>query len=122
MKQVKVAASLAAGLGLIILPGCASGYAGGGPPIHHHHRHLAPHYGYGQSEAYDRGYHDGVKAGVKDWRRDRRFDYWRHKRYRRGDSGYRSRYGPKSYYREAYRAGFEAGYRLGYGPPRPYRR
>jgi len=112
MKLSHMMGSLLTGVCLLALPACSV-----------HHPGAAYHYGddarlaRGNGRAYDRGYHDGMKAGTSDWRRDRRFDPWRHGRYRSADSGYRSRYGPRPYYRRTYRSGFRAGYELGYGPP-----
>jgi hypothetical protein len=117
MTLTRETGALLVGLSLLAPPACSSHYPGA---VYHHGDHWDV--SQGRDRAYDRGYHDGVKAGMKDWRRERRFDVWRHRRYRNGDSGYRSRYGPPSYYRRAYRAGFRAGYRVGYGPSRGWYR
>jgi hypothetical protein len=103
-------AALLAGLSLLALPACSSHHPGAvhrGSGYWEHAR--------GHDVAYDRGYRDGLKAGLKDWKRGRRFDVWRHGRYRSGHSGYRSRYGARSHYQRAYRAGFRTGYHAGYG-------
>jgi hypothetical protein len=110
MKATLVNGVLLAGLSLLVTPACAT-Y----PPGAYHHGEGYRDTARGQQRAYDRGYHHGVKAGIKDWKRHRRFDPWRHSRYRNADSGYRSRYGPRPYYSRAYRAGFREGYERGYG-------
>lgn len=113
MKPTHITGAVLAGLSLLVAPACASHHPGA---IHTHGREAG--YGAAHDPAYDRGYHDGLNAGVKDWKRDHPFDIWRHDRYRSADSGYRWRFGPRPDYRRAYRAGFRAGYELGYGPPR----
>jgi len=67
---------------------------------------------------YGRGYQDGIDRGRNDGRRGDRFDLWREKRYRNGDAGYRSDYGPRYEYVNGYRRGFEEGYRRAYGSVR----
>jgi hypothetical protein len=114
MRLTWIAPGLLAGLGIIVAPACA--HRSVGVSLHHHRYH--PELAGARQAGYERGYHDGMKAGIKDWERDRHFDCWRHRRYREASSGYRSRYGPRSVYSRAYRAGFEEGYRLGYGPVR----
>jgi hypothetical protein len=112
MKATLRGGVLPACLGLLALPACSTHYPGAfhqGGAYEEHARD--------QHAAYDRGYHHGVKAGVKDWKRHRRFDPWRHSRYRHADSGYKSRYGPRGSYSRAYRVGFRAGYQWGYGQP-----
>lgn len=116
MKLSHVTGALLAGSSLLAVPACSSHH----PGAVHHPGYYEGH-ARGHEAAYDRGHHDGVKAGTKDWKRDKRFDPWRHGRYRSADSGYRSRYGPRSYYRRTYRSGFQSGYELGYGPPRSWR-
>ena len=66
-------------------------------------------YGYA-SEAYRRGYDDGVTKGREDTRDGDSFDPARHGWYRDGDRGYNSRYGSRDEYRSEYRRGFLAGY------------
>jgi hypothetical protein len=116
MKLTQPTGALVAGLSLLAASACSSHH----PGAVSHPGHYGD-YARGHDAAYARGYHDGVKAGVKDWKRDKRFDPWRHGRYRSADSGYRSRYGPRVDYRRAYRAGFRTGYDLGYAPPRDWR-
>jgi len=71
--------------------------------------------GYGYNDpAYERGVADGYDAGFEDARDRDRYDPRRSRRYRSGDSGYRGWYGPREYYRNAYRDGFLAGYERGY--------
>jgi len=116
MKLSHIMGALLAGGSLLALPACSSHHPGAV-----HHQGYDAGYARGHDRAYDRGRHDGVKAGTRDWKRDQRFDPWRHGRYRSADSGYRSGYGPRLHYRRAYRAGFQAGYELGYGPSRGWR-
>jgi hypothetical protein len=110
MKVTLVNGVLLAGLGLLAMPACATRYPGT-----FHHGGAYSEYERGQDRAYERGYHHGVKAGAQDWRHHRRFDPWRHGRYRSADSGYSTRYGPLPSYSRAYRAGFRNGYERGYG-------
>jgi hypothetical protein len=113
MKPTLVQGVLLAGLGLLLAPACSTHHPG---PYHRGGGYQD--YGRVHDGAYGRGYHHGVKAGARDWKRNRRFDLWRHDRYRSGDSGYRSRYGPRSQYCRSYRSGFRAGYERGYRPAR----
>lgn len=62
----------------------------------------------------ERGYDDGLKRGRRDGDHGDRFDVRRDGKYRDGDRGYRSSYGPRSEYVRSYRRGFEQGYRDGY--------
>jgi hypothetical protein len=70
-------------------------------------------YGYG-SEAYRRGYDDGVVKGREDEGDRDSFDPARHSWYRNADRGYNNRYGSKDDYRSEYRRGFLAGYEATY--------
>lgn len=63
-----------------------------------------------RSEAYQRGYDDGVVKGREDVRDGDRYDPARHGWYRSADRGYNNRYGSRDGYREDYRRGFLAGY------------
>jgi hypothetical protein len=110
MKAIFKGGVLLGVLSLLAAPAC-SAHSG----AFHHGGAYGGHAEGQQQKAYDRGYHHGVKAGVKDWERHRPFDPWRHSRYRNADSGYRSRYGPRPYYARAYRAGFREGYERAYG-------
>ena len=65
---------------------------------------------------YDKGYEDGLKRGRNDGDDRDPYDPSRDGKYRDGDHGYKSSYGPRSQYVRAYRAGFEQGYRDGYLP------
>ena len=74
-------------------------------------------YGYGREierRAYDNGFREGVRAGEKDGRRGRSFEYDRHGEWRDADDGYHREYGPREYYRRSFRQGFRAGYAQGY--------
>jgi len=64
--------------------------------------------------AFDKGYSDGLRRGRHDGDHRDRFDPARDGRYRQGDHGYRSSYGPRYDYVRGYRDGFEQGYRDGY--------
>jgi hypothetical protein len=66
------------------------------------------------SEAYRRGYDDGVVKGREDLGDRDSFDPARHSWYRNADRGYNSRYGSKDEYRSEYRRGFLAGYEGAY--------
>jgi hypothetical protein len=66
-------------------------------------------YGY-SSDAYRRGYDDGVTKAREDVRDGDSFDPARHSWYRDGDRGYNSRYGSRDEYRSEYRRGFLAAY------------
>jgi len=65
--------------------------------------------------AEDIGYRDGVIAGLKDFRKDRKFDMRDHDAWKEADHGYDKSYGSKDAYKAAYRAAYEAGYRDGFG-------
>lgn len=62
------------------------------------------------SEAFRKGYEDGVYKGREDVDDRDSFDPARHSWYRSADRGYNSRYGTKDQYREEYRRGFLDGY------------
>jgi hypothetical protein len=66
-------------------------------------------------EGYMRGFDEGAKEGSKDGRRGTRFELWSEGRYRDGDHGYKSTYGPRTTYVSGFRRGYEEGYRRGYG-------
>jgi len=61
-----------------------------------------------------RGYEDGLNRGQRDGQHRDRFDVTRDGKYRDGDHGYKSSYGPRSEYVRSYRRAFEQGYRDGY--------
>ena len=62
------------------------------------------------SDAFRRGYDDGVVKGREDVRDGDSFDPARHSWYRSADRGYNSRFGSRDEYRAEYRRGFLAGY------------
>ena len=66
--------------------------------------------------ASERGYEDGLKRGRRDGDHRDRFDPTRDGKYRDGDRGYKSSYGPRYEYVRAYRRAFEQGYRDGFAP------
>lgn len=69
---------------------------------------------YSGRAGFDNGYDDGLHQGRHDGKHRDRFDPRRDGRYRDGDHGYRSSFGPRFEYVRAYRQGFEKGYREGY--------
>lgn len=62
------------------------------------------------SDAFRKGYEDGVYKGREDVGDGDSFDPARHSWYRSADRGYNSRYGNKEQYRADYRRGFLDGY------------
>jgi hypothetical protein len=66
-------------------------------------------YGY-ESEAFRKGYEDGLNKGREDVRDGDSFDPARHGWYKSADRGYNSRYGSKDEYKAEYRRGFLAAY------------
>jgi hypothetical protein len=72
------------------------------------------HEAYSSRAGFDNGYEDGLRRGRHDGDHRDRFDPRRDGRYRDGDHGYRSSFGPRWEYVRAYRNGFEQGYRDGY--------
>ena len=84
--------------------------------VHHrtHHVHRFRRYPSSHRIGYERGYDDGLRQGERDFRKHRRYDPWRHKRYRKADKGYKRRYGSRFVYSQGYRSGYRDGYRLGY--------
>jgi hypothetical protein len=64
--------------------------------------------------AFEAGFDDGYREGVKDGRRGRRYDPFGRKDFRRAIRGYHREYGPKSFYQDQYRHGFRRGYERGY--------
>jgi hypothetical protein len=73
-------------------------------------------YSYAARVASEKGYEDGLKRGRRDGDHRDRFDPTRDGKYRDGDHGYRSSYGPRYEYVRAYRRAFEQGYREGFDP------
>lgn len=61
------------------------------------------------------GYQDGLIAGGKDRRHNKKFRPSKHDRYEDADHGYRHEYGSKREYKREYKEGFLAGYQRGYG-------
>jgi len=72
-------------------------------------------YGYRNDLARQNGFEDGLEAGQKDFRGNRRYELFSEGRYRSGDHGYKGWYGTKDVYRSRYRDAFVEGYRRGYG-------
>ena len=64
--------------------------------------------------AFRNGVSDGYDKGLEDVRRNRRYDPYRHGRFRSADHGYKNWYGPREFYRDRYRNGFRSGYEAGY--------
>jgi flagellar biosynthesis/type III secretory pathway protein FliH len=100
-----------AALGLVS-GGCAAQYGGWG----YHERHYDAY-----RIGYDRGYDDGYRQGRADGRHHDRYDFGHAREYRRADHGYRSAYGPRPAYADAYRRGYEEGYRKAFDAVRGYR-
>ncbi len=75
-------------------------------------------YNYGNyqysSNAYDRGYEEGLRTGASDGRRGQPYDPERSHFYRSGSSGFSSIFGTRGSYQFAYRDGFLRGYEEGY--------
>ena len=69
---------------------------------------------YGARAAWERGYEDGLNRGRRDGEHGDRFDVTRDGKYRDGDHGYRSSFGPRFEYVRSYRRAFEEGYREGF--------
>lgn len=69
---------------------------------------------YGYSPAFSNGVNDGYEKGREDARDRDSYDPLRHKWYRGGDHDYKSEYGPRQQYENAYREGFKEGYERGY--------
>jgi hypothetical protein len=64
------------------------------------------------NRAFDQGYREGFEHGRDDARRNRPFDYSRHREYRNANQGYRG--GNPRGYRNLYRDGFVNGYNDAY--------
>ncbi len=60
--------------------------------------------------AQQNGYNDGVRRGQEDRSRRRGYEMDRSPEYRDATSGYRSEYGNRNVYQQAYRDGFKRGY------------
>jgi hypothetical protein len=60
--------------------------------------------------AQQNGYNDGIRRGQEDRSRRRGYEANRSSEYRDGSRGYRSEYGNRDIYRQAYREGFMRGY------------
>lgn len=67
-----------------------------------------------RSEAYTRGYEDGLQKGREDARGNRDFDPVRHSWYRNANRGYDNNDGSRERYRVIYREAFEDGYQNAY--------
>lgn len=66
------------------------------------------------SDAYDRGYQDGLFTGANDARRGQSYDPERSHFYRRGAPSFFSSFGYRASNRDSYREGFMRGYEEGY--------
>jgi hypothetical protein len=66
------------------------------------------------SNAYERGYHDGLLTGARDARSGESYDPERSHFYRNGSYGFFSTFGNRGIYQQAYRDGFLRGYQEGY--------
>lgn len=66
------------------------------------------------SNAYERGYQDGLYTGANDGRRGQDYNPERSHFYREAGSGFFSFYGGRDTYNLAYRDGFVSGYNEGY--------
>jgi hypothetical protein len=120
MKLAWIVPGLLASLGVVAVPADAAVHFGIGVSIHPDRGR--PAFLVARQAGYERGYEHGLAAGARDFQHHERFTVWGHRRYRQADSGYRSRYGPRPVYQQAYRRGFEDGYQAGYGPPHRDRR
>lgn len=63
---------------------------------------------------FEKGYEDGLKHGRKDGDHRESYEPFHDRKYRKGDHGYKSSYGPRYEYVRGYRRGYEHGYRDGY--------
>ena len=66
------------------------------------------------SNAYEKGYQDGLYTGANDARRGQSYDPERSHFYQHGDSGFFSIFGARDSYKLAYRDGFMRGYQEGF--------
>ena len=66
------------------------------------------------SEAFERGYRQGIRSGERDARDGRDSDFRRDREYRDADQGYDRRWGTRDEYRNVFRRGFAEGYRDGF--------
>ena len=66
------------------------------------------------SDAYDRGYREGLRGGENDAREGRRFDYQRQDAYRDVDRFYGRDRSDRDAFRDSFRRGFAEGYREGF--------
>lgn len=73
---------------------------------------------YSQSEimriAAQNAYNDAFKHGKEDAERNRQYNYQHGDRFRDADRGYRSEYGNKEFYKQAYREGYARAYDEGF--------
>ncbi len=63
---------------------------------------------------FENGYEDGLKHGRKDGDHGESYEPTHDRRFRDGDHGYKSSYGPRFEYVRRYRQGYDQGYRDGY--------
>jgi hypothetical protein len=126
MTKSRIIPAVVLALSAMASVGCASYAYGQGT-----YRDRGPYGGYGNNRyyreierrAYDNGYREGLRAGERDGRSNRRFDPSRHGDWRNANDGYRREYGDHTMYRRTFRSGFEAGYSQAYRrSDRGYRR
>ena len=117
MRIMAIGASVLAGVAALALPSGARAdtRVGIGVFIGHddHRRGRYDTFGIG----YDRGLEDGYRSGRGDGRRGD-YDFWRDRRYRNGDAGYRRDYGSRHEYVAGYRRGYREGYNRAYSVAR----
>jgi hypothetical protein len=102
-------------VGVLASSACATGYAYGQGT----YRDRGPYanrgyYREAERRAYDNGFRDGIRAGERDGRSNRRFEPSRHGDWRNANDGYRREYGDPNFYRRTYRSAFESGYSQAY--------
>lgn len=72
-------------------------------------------YGYLRRIAASNGLQSGIEQGLKDRRKNRRYDYTDSNAFRKADHGYRREFGDREEYRRIFRDAFIRGYNQGYG-------
>jgi hypothetical protein len=108
-RHVLPAALLAVGA-LASTTACATGYPYGARPPYNE----GAYYGDVERQAYDHGFREGLRAGDRDGRDNRRYEPTRHDDWRDADDGYRRSDGDRDAYKRSFRSGFETGYGQGY--------